>query len=563
MVLKLKNKIELLFYMTFKKTLNTVFKREGDVLPAHILKKFDKGLFNDFASDLAAYHLPTIIITGTNGKTTTANLIFSGLSKSGKKICFNGNGANMPNGIFGSIIGSYSLKGKFIPEVILIEADEKVFPDIVSKIKPDTVVITNFFRDQLDRYGEVNTTMLNIKNSIKNIIPLPVLILPSDEPLGSFIGYGLNNPKIYYGFKYANKEIGKKKAGAFLNYFNIIGDAITCPNCGSILTCEKNNAYFMSLKYYCKLCGYKNSPPDVEAVKSEHRSIMDNYVPCKNSSADIEADKPEYEYKPVINNHFLNNGNKIDIENLKPNDEVNKSAAGRIRFKIKNSNKTFEFKPVLSGEYNIYNYMAAFCVLKHYNVNDEIIKLAFERYVTKFGRSYKKVINGITINIDLVKNPSGFNSVLEKITAENSFINALFAFSDRDADGKDVSWIWDVNFEKFIKKFNKVIITGLRPYDMAIRLKTAGLKSDNIFVIHGVKKAFTKILKLTSVDNKLDNVKEKISNGALDNADINYNLPSNLDFGAAKNSDVSTVCNSNIFILPTYTELLRLKKYIQ
>lgn len=535
MVLKLKNKIELLFYRTFKKTLNTVFKRAGDVLPAHILKKFDKNLFNDFVSDLSSYHLPTIIVTGTNGKTTTTNLIFSGLNKFGKKVCFNSNGANMPNGIFGSIIGSYPLKGKFISEVILIEVDEKVFPDIVSKIKPDTVVITNFFRDQLDRYGEVNTTMLNIKNSIKGITPLPTLILPSNEPLGSFIGYNLDNPKIYYGFKYFNRTKDEHS-----DYSNIAVDAITCPNCGNILTCEKNNDYVISLKYYCKFCGYKNSPPDVEAIKSEHINIKDNDFSDKNSPSDV-----------VINNYFFNNSNKVDIKDVKPDDKVNKSGAGRIRFNIKNQTKTFEFKPALSGDYNVYNYMAAFCVLKHYNVNDETIKTAFETYLTKFGRSYKKVIHGITINIDLVKNPSGFNSVLEKITAENRLVNALFAFSDRDADGRDVSWIWDVNFEKFIKKFNKVVITGLRPYDMAIRLKTAGLKSDNIFVVHGIKKAFAKILKLTKVDNKLDN------------DSINYNLLSKLDFETAKNGNVSSMCTSEIFILPTYTELLRLKKYIQ
>ncbi len=465
MFLKLKNNLEILFFRSAKVLLNVVFRRQGDVLPAHILKKMDKNIFDEFARDVSSYDIPRIIITGTNGKTTTANLIGSAFRISGKKICFNANGANMPNGVFGAVIGCYSLNGKFIPELVLLESDEKVFPYIAAKIKPDTIVVTNFFRDQLDRYGEVNITVHNIKRVIKDILPAAFLILPADEPLASFIGYGLKNPRLYYGFK---KDIKKGNDNdndndGSLRRSDMLNDAVSCPNCGNILTCEENYAG-VSLKYSCKVCGYKNSAPDILAFH------------CGDE---------------------------------------------KICFDLKDLPRTFSFKRALSGEYNISNYMAAFCVLKHYGLSNETVIFAFENYITKFGRSYKKVINGIKINIDLVKNPAGFNGVLGKIAFKENPVNVLLAFSDRDADGRDVSWIWDTNFEKFVKKFNRVVITGLRPYDMALRLKTAGINSDNITVVYGIKKALRKIIELASKDN------------------------------------------AEVFILPTYTELLRLKKYIR
>ena len=485
MYLNIKNKIEIILYKFFKLILVAVFKRNGDVLPLYLLKKFDKNLIDNFARDINAINIPVIFVTGTNGKTTTANLIASGFNNAGMKVCSNINGANMTNGIFGSILEQYSSNGKFNANIIVIEIDEKVFPYIISKINPDVIVITNFYRDQLDRYGEVNTTMLNIKKSIQSLKTYPLLILPSNEPLASFIGFNTKNRKFYFNVKSEKKEFHNnnnkhnndinnscRSGNAQLNILNkpnsgsdeynlckrekensniALTDAISCPQCGNILSAYFNAHYTMT-NYCCNYCGYKNAAADIEA-----EPFGDDYI-------------------------------TFNFKNIE-------------EFNSKVKNRDFDFKPSIQGYYNILNYTAAFLVLKFYCIDDEIIKKTFENYSTKFGRSFKKTVQGIECSIDLVKNPSGFNNVLEKIFEKDDCINALFAFSDRDADGRDVSWIWDVNFEKYINKFNNIAITGLRPYDMAIRLKTAGIDIKKIKVNHSVKKAFNEIINLISYNN--------------------------------------------------------------
>ncbi|RZD15650.1 MAG: DUF1727 domain-containing protein [Candidatus Acididesulfobacter guangdongensis] len=522
MYLNIKNKIEIILYKFFKLILVAVFKRNGDVLPIYLLKKLDKNLIDNFARDINAINIPVIFVTGTNGKTTTANLIASGLNKAGMKVCSNINGANMTNGIFGSIIERYSFNGKFNADIMVIETDEKVFPYIISKINPDLVVITNFYRDQLDRYGEVNTTMLSIKKSIQSLKTYPVLILPSNEPLASFVGFNTKNKKFYFNVKSEKKEFNNdynnnnndnnngKSNNDKLNTLNALGsdlddhnlckrekensnialtDAISCPQCGNILSAYFNVHYTM-INYCCNYCGYKNAAADVEAESSG-----DDYI-------------------------------TFNFKNME-------------EFNSKVKSKGFYFKPSIQGYYNILNYMAAFLVLKFYCIDDEIIKKTFENYSTKFGRSFKKIVQGIECSIDLVKNPSGFNNVLEKIFEKDDCINALFAFSDRDADGRDISWIWDVNFEKYINKFNNIAITGLRPYDMAIRLKTAGIDIKKIKVNHNVKKAFNGII----------------------NDRYNYGNAVDGSYNCCNYSNNKKKLNK-LYIFSTYTELSNLEKII-
>ncbi len=472
MLLKTKNKAEIILYVFLKFILNKIFKREGDVLPSYILKKIDGNIFDDFANNVVSYGAPVVLVTGTNGKTTTANLIAEALRASGKNVCSNSNGANMPNGILSAIIGAYKFAGftgdvfKFRADYIIIETDEKVFPYISSKLKPDVVVVTNFYRDQLDRYGEVNSTVFEIKKAVKNLSGRVLLVLPSFEPLAAFIGYGLNNPKIYYGFDKSFFKCGNISGRTGMS------DAFTCPDCGNVLFVgDESNGNIFLTEFKCEKCGFANSNPDI-------------YAKYRDAGGNIKAITGE-------------------------------------------TGENFEFKTALTGDYNIANHLAAYSVLKHYKIDGDIVKYTFGNFQTKFGRSFKKNIKDVEVNIDLVKNPAGFNSVLEKITQgrgkDSGPVDILFAFSDRDADGKDVSWIWDVEFEKYAENIGRIIITGLRPFDLALRLKAAGIDKDDIEVERNLKKSVEKI------------------------------------FLAGKRQDSQ---DKKIFILPTYTELLKLKKYI-
>ena len=158
MFLNKKQKAEIFFYIFLKFILNKILKREGDVLPAHILRKIDKKVLENFAKHITSLGIPVILVTGTNGKTTASNIIAETIKLSGKKVCFNSNGANMTNGILGAIIGSYKLsksssigaKGiamldfKFSADIIVMECDEKVFPAVCSILNPKIITATNF-----------------------------------------------------------------------------------------------------------------------------------------------------------------------------------------------------------------------------------------------------------------------------------------------------------------------------------------------------------------------------------------------------------------------------------
>ena len=477
MFLKKKNKAEIIFYIFLKFILNKILGREGDVLPAYILKKIDKNIFDSFAGHVSSLGIPVIFITGTNGKTTTSNIIAETLKLSGKQVCFNSNGADMANGIFGAIIGSYKLLPgfgmkkflkldfKFAADFVIIECDEKVFPYVSSMLKPDILIITNFYRDQLDRYGEINSTVFEIKKAVKRISAANerniLLVLPSFEPLAAFVGYEINEDKKYFGFD-------KTFAGSAVNAPTTLSDAAACPNCKNILLAgEEQIKSPFSYVFKCETCGFSSAVPEITATK--------------NITGSLTIERQE-------------------------------SEAG-----------SFTFKPVLTGDYNAANYLAAYSVLKNLKIGDDIIKTSFENFKTKFGRSFKKTVKGLEINIDLVKNPAGTDSVLEKITESNFPVDILFAFSDRPADGRDVSWIWDIDFEKYARYIGNVVISGLRPFDMALRLKTAGIDPKKITVEYNLKKAVKVIIDIVEA----------------------------LDFHEKK-----------IYILPTYTELLRLKKYI-
>ena len=470
MYLSFKEKFEIIIYFFLKFILNKIFMRQGGVLPAHLLKILDRNIFDDLSRDVTSGNTHIIIVTGTNGKTTASNLIAEGLKASGETVCANLNGANMPNGIFGAIMGGYGLNFRFNSKFLVAETDEKIFPYIVSRLKPEVIVVTNLYRDQLDRYGEVNTTVTEIKNAVKALRYNPFFVLPSYEPLASSIGYGLNNHALYYGFiENASQEqaAARPAKGAWNSSPLVPADAMACPNCGNILEYTGSAGNIFLLKFRCGKCGFQNPSPRISAGSAPggYKTISDG-----------------------------------------------------------DTGKSLSFKPSVEGDYNMANYLAAYAVLSKFNVPEAAIGNSFENFRTRYGRSYKGSYRGMEINVDLVKNPSGFNRVLEKIAGSGlKSVDALFAFSDRDADGRDVSWIWDVNFEPFVKIFGNIVITGLRPFDMAVRLKTAGIGKEKITVEHDMKKSLKYIAGIHE--------RKKEERG-------------------------------NVFVLSTYTELANLRRYI-
>ena len=378
-------------------------------------------IYPDFLSKANKYITDKKInITGTNGKTTTSGLITHLIEGVGVTVINNSMGANMLNGVVNALaLGINPFKNV---QYSVIELDEANVEPVYKKFDADYLLVTNLFRDQLDRYGELATTKKYIQNGI-DLKPNLTLILNADDPLVASIN---GNKTVYYGVNsvtYADIQPPKESSTE---------EAFSCP-CGKALKYEKK-FYAQQGHYYCE-CGYKRPEPKY--------------------SADVEL------YKTY--------------SILKLN--------------------SVEYKVPLVGLFNAYNALGAISLALELEIND-IIKNV-ETFKVAFGRSEVKYLNGKRTLIQLIKNPIGANEVLKSIDFNS---NLLIAINDNYADGRDVSWLWDAEFEG-VKAVNKeIVVSGTRAYDMALRLKYAGVSEDKIKIIHDLKKAVDYIGKTADND---------------------------------------------------------------
>jgi lipid II isoglutaminyl synthase (glutamine-hydrolysing) len=412
------------FVVFFSKVFNL---GSGSTWPGHIALTVN----NNFIKELTTNNpkLITILIAGTNGKTTTGKLIQTILEKDGKKVFQNQSGANLLNGIASSLIFNSNLTGKIDKNYAIFEIDENTLPLILKEINnPDYVVLLNLFRDQLDRYGEVNTIANKWGDAIRHLPQEATLILNADDPQIAYLGSKFKNVE-YFGINPKNSTKAIQHAS----------DSTYCPNCNEKLT--YNSIYFSHLgSWKCTKCGYKH---------------------------------PE--------NSFT-------------------------------SSLTYP----LSGTYNEYNTNAAVLLSKKIGINEKTINLALKEFTPAFGRQEKLNINGKNVQILLSKNPTSLNEGL-KTSSEMKIKNILIVLNDRIPDGRDVSWIWDVDFEDFASQFKQITVSGDRAYDMGLRLEYAEYKD----------------------------------------VDIENNLPKAVSIAINK-----TLKNETLYVLATYSAMLEVRKIL-
>lgn len=383
-----------------------------------------------------------INITGTNGKTTTSGLLAHIL---GNNVIHNLKGANMLTGIANTFVLALSPFKKY--DYAVIETDEAYLTKVYDFVKGDYLVVTNLFRDQLDRYGELDYTSKIIREAIsKN--PNLKLILNADDPIVSAFK---NNNTVYYGIEDVQYHTRyPEESHAPSEVFNCI--------CHSPLTYDKR-FYAQQGHYFCEHCGYRR-PKLQYTAKAE---IFDNY----------------------------------------------------FNLLIKHNDNIYRFQINLVGLYNAYNALAAIVTALENGLDEQSIQNALSTYHSIFGRAETRIIDGHKALLQLIKNPAGASEVLKTVDLNS---NIIIAINDEFADGRDISWLWDSDFEQ-LKNAQKMIVTsGARAYDMATRLKYAGISAKRIKVEPDVKKA----------------IKYVTSNSAID---------------------------ENITILPSYTALLKISKY--
>lgn len=371
----------------------------GSSLPGRLLLKIKPDVLPKLASGLRI-----IMVTGTNGKTTTASMITGILNEAGYKVVSNTSGANMTDGIASCLIEGYK-KGEWA----VLECDE-AYTRIVNKyIKPEYMVVTNIFRDQLDRFGEIYTTWEKIKEAIA-LSPETELILNADEAL--FAETTLKNKIHYFGFSEGNGVIASNMDSAF------------CRRCG-----ERYKFNFITFKnlgdYFCPKCGFK---------------------------------RPEREFSLQKINSVTVDGSCVTIEGQRTELSV-------------------------AGVYNMYNALAAFAAASLAGVDKKTIAAGIAAQQSRFGRNEMIDVYGARLQLSLIKNPTGCDQCIDTLTLYNEPCSLLLMLNDNWADGTDISWVWDAHFEKLsMLKAEKIIIGGTRRFDMAVRLKIAGLPEDKFLI---------------------------------------------------------------------------------
>lgn len=383
--------------------LSKVLFKGGTNFPGKVALKLDKNVLSTVTKGYKV-----VFITGTNGKTTTTNLIYSILKNAGKKVITNNTGANLKPGITSCFIENFNLRDTS-EKYAVIEIDEANLKFLTEYVNPELIVITNLFRDQLDRYGEVYTTLSKIMEGVVKV-PETTLVLNGDESLLGALD--VPNNKVYYGFDCPIDENNK---------ISINADAKFCKKCKHPYKYEFITYNHLG-KFYCEHCGYKRPKLDyfIDKIKDLHPS-----------------------------------GSLISI----------------------NGNEYYLNQP---GAYNIYNGLCAYSVAKALKISNEVIFNSLKSSKSSFGRQEAININGKDVKIILVKNPAGYDEAIKTVSLDKRKIDLAVLLNDNYADGRDISWIWDVNFETLTSlTLGKVMVSGIRVYDMAVRLKIAGLNADN------------------------------------------------------------------------------------
>lgn len=363
-----------------------------------------------------------IVTCGTNGKTTTNNLLASALEAKGYKVICNKLGANMLNGIATTILQEMDIFGNLKADYACLEIDEAYTPIMFDYVKPDVMIITNLFRDQLDRYGEIDITSDIIKRAITKV-PNMKLVLNGDDPLCVQFGQG-KNAAYYYGIsEKVLPQLDDTKEGRF------------CPVCGAEQT--YNYYHYSQLgDFYCPLCGFKR--PEINFEVKE-----------------VSLDTP-------------------------------------MKFTINKQPMEINYK----GFYNIYNLTAVYGAMNVIGESTDDFARLLTGYKPQIGRMQEYKFNKPVI-LSLSKNPAGFNQAIATVNTDKRKKDVIIAINDKANDGRDVSWLWDVDFDKIAdENLNVLITTGIRVYDISLRFKYSDINVD--YMEHDMAEAVKKCLNTDS-----------------------------------------------------------------
>jgi lipid II isoglutaminyl synthase (glutamine-hydrolysing) len=397
----------------------------GTTLPGKLLSTVDPRAVDRLAAQLP---LGSVLVSATNGKTTTTAMAAEIL---GPRLAYNRSGANLLSGVASTLLAARDA------ELGLFEVDEAALPQVARRVRPRIVALGNLFRDQLDRYGELEHVAERWREAAARL-PESLLVVNADDPLlgelargrERLLTYGIDDPR---------------HARASLQH---AADSTYCVACG--VPYEYAAAYVGHLgDYRCPSCGLARLPLDVAA-------------------------------------------REIDLHGLEGSDFTLATSAGSLRVRL-----------ALPGLYNVYNAVAAAAIAAALETPLEQIGAGLERFVAAFGRFERIPVGGKRLLMLLIKNPAGGNEAVGTLLDGSPPRLAVVALNDEVADGRDVSWIWDVDFEPLLAGLERAVVSGSRAAELALRFAYGGLDRERIEVVPSLEAALDRGLELAPEGGEL------------------------------------------------------------
>jgi lipid II isoglutaminyl synthase (glutamine-hydrolysing) len=400
----------------------------GTTVPGKLLWKLDPSAVDRLAARLP---LGSALVSATNGKTTTAAMAAEILGPR-YRLAHNSSGANLVSGVASTLLVARGA------QLGLFEVDEAALPEVVARVRPRAVCLGNLFRDQLDRYGELEHVAERWRGAVRMLDPAAALVVNGDDPQVGDLARERADA-VVFGVD------DRRHAQPSLQH---AADSKFCVRCGTPYVFAA--AYVGHLgAYTCPACGHGRPPLNVRAREIELAGL---------AGVSFTIELPDGE-RPV-----------------------------RLR---------------VPGLYNVYNALAAASLARALGSSLDEIVSGLERFDAAFGRFERIAIGDRSLLMLLIKNPAGANEAVRTIVDGGPPRLAVIALNDEIADGRDVSWIWDVDFEPLLPSLERLIATGDRAAELALRFKYAGLDSNAIEVLPALGRALDRGLELTPAGEEL------------------------------------------------------------
>jgi UDP-N-acetylmuramyl tripeptide synthase len=401
--------------------------RGGTSLPGKVLTRMDPHAIGHLAGRLER---GSVVISATNGKTTTAAMVASILARTGTSLVHNRAGANMAGGVASALAAAARRGGRSVAgDLGLFEVDEFWLGPVSEELQPRAMLLGNLFRDQLDRYGELETIAERWADVVAARGTRTRLVLNADDPLVADLGRG--RPEALY--------FGVDDDSLALPELQHASDSKHCRRCGHAYVYDA--AYLAHLgHYHCPNCGQRRPEPAVVGRAVELRGI--------------------------------------------------RSAA----FTLRAGGETHRIELPLPGLYNVYNALGAAALCLALDVPLPAIVAGLAAVEPAFGRAETVQLAGRPTSILLVKNPAGTNEVLRTLALEGEQLELFGVLNDRIADGRDVSWVWDADWEVIAPHVRRMTCSGTRAAELALRLKYAGVDPQRLDVVEDTEAGLDRAL---------------------------------------------------------------------